>query len=126
MPRAIGKLPTDRAVALGAGEARGADDFACSAAGSFAQKFWSWRPASFSHALAEAAYLHVTKTWGGWCLPVLLCDWARGLDGVFHLTRREHLRASARTSLRLLPFLRVRGVVVVTKFGLPVSRVSVR
>ena len=95
MPRAIGELPTDRAVALGAGTARGADDFACSAAGSFAQQFWSWRPASFCHALAEAAYLHATKTWGGWCLPVLLVTGRVGLTTSFCRTRREHLRASA-------------------------------
>ena len=117
-------LLTTTLLSMGASKARGADDFACSAAGSFAQQFWSWRPASFCHALAEAAYLHDTKNLG-WLVPAgTTCDWARGLDGVFHLTRREHLRASARTSLRLLPFLRVRGVVVVTKFGLPVSRVS--
>ena len=87
MPRAMGELragfPLNRAVALGAGEARGADDFACSAAGSFAQKFWSWRPASFCHALAEAAYLHVTKTWVGWCLPVLLATGRVGSTASF-------------------------------------------
>ena len=71
-------------MALGAGKARGADDFACSAAGSFAQQFWSWRPASFCHALAEAAYLHATKNLG-WLVPAgTICDWALGLhDDVF-------------------------------------------
>ena len=76
-------------MAPGAGTARGAYDFACSAAGSFAQQFWSWRPASFCHALAEAAYLHDTKNQAknlGWLVPAgATCDWARGLDGVFHL-----------------------------------------
>ena len=77
-------------MALRAGNARGADDFACSAAGSFAQRFWSWRPATFCHPLAEAAYLHDTKNLG-WLVPAgTTCDWARGRDGVFHLTRREH------------------------------------
>ena len=37
---------------------------------------------------------------GGWRLLVLL-DWARGLDGVFFLTRREHHCASAGTALGL-------------------------
>ena len=36
----------------------------------------------------------------GWRLLVLL-DWARGLDGVFFLTRREHHCASAGTALGL-------------------------
>ena len=36
-------------------------------------------------------------------VPVRFCDWARGLDGVYLLTRREHLRASAATSLLSLP-----------------------
>ena len=39
---------------------------------------------------------------GGWRLLVLL-DWARGLDGVFFLTRREHHCASAGTALGLHP-----------------------
>ena len=70
-------------LSLGAGKARGADDFACSAAGSFAQQFWSWRPASFCHALAEAAYLHDTKNLGWLVLPVLLATGRVGLTASF-------------------------------------------
>ena len=53
------------------------------------------------------------------------CDWARGLDDVF---LSDATRTSARFSLDLSTaastFLRVRGVVVVLKFSLPVSRIS--
>ena len=58
---------------------------------------------------------------GGWRLLVLL-DWARGLDGVFFLTRREHHCASAGTALGLL-LLTVR-VVVFMKSCLPASKVG--
>ena len=63
---------------------------------------------------------YVSHMRGGWRLLVLL-DWARGLDGVFFLTRREHHCASAGTALRLL-LLTVR-VVVVMKSCLPASKV---
>ena len=52
----------------------------------------------------------------------VLLDWARGDDGVFLLTRREHHCASAGTALRLL-LLTVR-VVVVMKSCLPASKVG--
>ena len=58
---------------------------------------------------------------GGWRLLVLL-DWARGLDGVFFLTRREHHCASAGTALGL-HLLTVR-VVVFMKSCLPASKVG--
>ena len=95
----IGRLPAHRAVAPGAGTARGASlRFACRAAGSFAQQFWSWRPVSFCHALAEAAYLHATKNLG-WLVPAgTICDWARRLDDVF---LSDATRTSARFSLNL-------------------------
>ena len=79
MPRAIGELPTDRAVALGAGTARGADDFACSAAGSFAQQFWSWRPASF--CLSWRGNMNVRTRRPGTCSPNVQNTGPRGRVG---------------------------------------------
>ena len=59
---------------------------------------------------------------GGWRLLVLL-DWARGLDGVFFLTRREHHCASQTGPLWGCTLLTV-SVVVLMKSCLPASRVG--
>ena len=73
-----------------------------------------------SRSRGGCVFEHDTKNLG-WLVPAgTTCDWARGLDGVFHLTHDENIFALQPGPL--CGCFNSYGFEVVTKFGLPVSR----